>query len=249
MQITDRLYWVGILNPGLRYFDFIPTRFGTTYNSYLIAADQPALIDGVFRKYTELYLGKIGNYLSPDRLAYYVINHTEPDHASGVAAVLDAAPQITVVGTDTAIEFLKHILNRDFRSHAVADNEVLDLGDHHLKFLRVPFWHWPDTMFTYSVEDRALFTCDGFGAHFCDERVFDDKVDDFSSEFYDYYNHIMRAFAPRIIAGLDRIAGLPIEIIAPSHGPVLRTNPQRYIQSYRNWATPATEERKRIAIF
>ncbi len=249
MLIKDRLHWVGILNPGLRYFDFIPTANGTTYNSYLITAQKPTLVDGVFRKYSELYLDRISSVVPLDKLVYYVINHTEHDHSSAVGAVLDAAPQITVVGTGPAIEFLKCILNRDFRSQAVEDNDRLDLGDRHLRFLRVPFWHWPDTMFTWLEEDRVLFTCDGFGAHFCDERMFDNKVDDFSHEFSEYYNHIMRAFAPKILDGLDRIKDLDIDVICPSHGPILCTHPQRYVALYRKWATPAEKPRKLVTVF
>jgi len=249
MLVTDRLHWVGILNPGLRYFDFIPTANGTTYNSYLLAAQKPVLVDGVFRSFTELHLEKVRAVLPLDRLAYYVINHTEPDHASGVGAVLDAAPQVTVVGTATALEFLKQILNRDFRTLPVEDNDRLDLGDRHLQFIKAPFWHWPDTMFTYFEEDKVLFTCDGFGSHFCDERMFDDKVADFSAEFAGYYNHILRAFAPRVLEGVRRIRELPLEVIAPSHGPILRTNPRRYVALYEQWATPASKPRKQVAIF
>jgi len=249
MLIKDKLHWVGILNPGLRYFDFIPTEHGTTYNSYLIAAQKPALVDGVFHKYTELHLEKIRAILPPAKLAYCVINHTEPDHASGVGAVLDAAPDITVVGTATALDFLKQILNRSFREQVVEDNDRLDLGDRHLRFFKVPFWHWPDTMFSYLEEDRALFSCDGFGSHFCDERLFDDKVDDFTGEFLGYYNHILRAFAPKILEGVNRLRELPLEIIAPSHGPILRTSVRRYVALYEKLVTPIARPRKQVAVF
>ena len=249
MRIKESLYWVGVLNPSLRCFDFIPTRFGTTYNSYLITAERPALVDGVLRKFSDLHLRKIRDIIPTEKLEYLVVNHTEPDHSSGVGAILDAAPQITVVGTATAIDFLKQILNRDFRSRAVDDGETLDLGNRHTRFIRAPFWHWPDTMFTYLVEDRVLLPCDGFGSHFCDERMFDDQVGKFEEEFYDYYNHIMRAFAPKIIDGLNCLKGLPIDVIGPSHGPILRTNPQSYIERYRQWATPVEDPRRRVVVF
>jgi NADH oxidase (H2O-forming) len=249
LRVRDNLYWVGILNPGLRCFDFIPTRFGTTYNSYLITGPKPTLVDGAFGKYSRLYLDKIAAIMPPEKLSYLVINHTEHDHSSAIGAVLDAAPGITVVGTQTAIDFLKLILNRDFRSQAVEDNDRLDLGERHLRFFRVPFWHWPDTMFSYIEEDKVLFSCDGFGAHFCDERMFDDQVDDFANEFHEYYNHIMRAFAPKIRDGLACIRDLPIEVIAPSHGPILRTDPKRYIRQYEQWAMPMTGARKRVVVF
>ena len=86
------------------------------------------------------------------------MNHTEPDHAGAVEKIIDANPQITVVSTGTANQFLKHIVNRDFNSLIVKDNDHLSLGDKTLEFMVLPNLHWPDTMYTYCPELKALFT-------------------------------------------------------------------------------------------
>jgi len=247
-KIKDGLYWVGALNPNLRVFDIIMyTPHGTSYNSYFIKAEKTVLIDTVYRKFTQSLVDRVGSLTEPQDIDYIVANHTEMDHSTALANLLKLAPQATVVSTAAGAKFLKNILNADFKSMIVKDNDTIDLGNKQLKFITVPFWHWPDTMFTYLVEDKTLFTCDGFGSHFCDERLFDDKVDDFSEDFKLYYDVIMRPFRRKIAEGLKKIEDLEIEIIAPSHGPVLRTNPSKYIKLYEEWSHP--KEERTVLVF
>ncbi|MDI8751971.1 fimbria/pilus outer membrane usher protein, partial [Salmonella enterica subsp. enterica serovar Montevideo] len=40
-----------------------------------------------------------------------------------------------------------------------------------------PMLHWPDSMMTYMTGDAVLFSNDAFGQHYCDERLFNDEVD------------------------------------------------------------------------
>ena len=118
------------------------------------------------------------------------------------------------------------------------DGDTLDLGDKTLEFISAPFLHWPDTMFTYSVEDGVLFPCDSFGCHYADERMFDDLVDDFEYAYRYYFDMIMRPFKEHVIKATDKLPGKTINVICPSHGPVLRTNPSQYIDKYRAWSMP-----------
>jgi flavorubredoxin len=83
------------------------------------------------------------------------MNHTEPDHAGSIEKLIDMNPEIKIVATPTAINFLKEIVNHDFYSIAVKENDTLSLGDRTLKFMILPNLHWPDTMYTYDVEDKA----------------------------------------------------------------------------------------------
>lgn len=124
------------------------------------------------------------------------------------------------------------------------------MGNKQLKFVHAPFWHWPDTMFSYLEEDRVLFPCDGFATHFCDERLFDDRVDDFTEDFQHYYEHIMGPYRKKILEAIEKIRNLDIQLIAPSHGPILRTNPGKYIKAYEDWSTSRKDpNKKQIVIF
>ncbi|MGQ3685588.1 MAG: FprA family A-type flavoprotein [Candidatus Loosdrechtia sp.] len=251
LEIKKNIHWVGVLSATLRVFDVIfPTRFGTTYNSYLIKADKPTLIDSVHQKFTKEHIEKLKSLIDLEDIQYIVVNHTEMDHSGALADLLKETPNAKILSTRTAAYLLKNILHKDFKGKLVEDGETISLGNKQLKFIHAPFWHWPDTMFTYLEEDRILFPCDGFATHFCDERLFDDRVDDFMSDFQHYYEHIMGPYRKKILEAIEKIKNLDIQVIAPSHGPILRTDPWKYMKAYEDWSTPRKDPGiKQIVIF
>jgi flavorubredoxin len=121
----------------------------------------------------------------------------------------------------------------------VVTDDCVSLGDRTLRFLHTPFLHWPDTQCTYLEEEQVLFSGDVFGCHFCDARLFNDKVGDFRFSFDYYYAHIMRPFKQHVLNALELIEPLPLKIIAPTHGPILRDRPARYVKHYRELSTSA----------
>lgn len=249
LEIKKDIHWVGVLNATLRAFDVVfETRFGSTYNSYLIQADKPTLVDCVHEKFTQEYIDKLRSLISLKDIYYIVINHTEMDHTGALSRLLKETPNAQILSTKTAAFFLKSIIHMDFKGKIVEDGECVNLGNKQLKFIHAPYWHWPDTMFTYLEEDHALFPCDGFATHFCDERMFDDRVDDFSKDFQHYYEHIMGPYRKKILEAIEKIKDLDIQLIAPSHGPILRTNPRKYINAYRDWSTPRKAPNKKLVL-
>lgn len=251
LEVKKGIHWVGVLNAPLRVFDVVfETRFGTTYNSYLILAEKPTLIDCVHEKFTTEYLDKLRSLIDLKDICYIVVNHTEMDHSGALGHLLKEATNAQILSTKTASLFLKNILHRDFKEKIVEDGEVVSLGNKKLKFIHAPYWHWPDTMFTYLEEDRILFPCDGFAAHFCDERLFDDRVDNFVEDFRHYYEHIMGPYRKKVLEAIEKLKNLDIQLIAPSHGPILRTDPRKYINAYKDWSTPKKDTgKKQILIY
>jgi flavorubredoxin len=158
------------------------------------------------------------------------MDHTEPDHSGNLTYLLDKAPNATVVGSRSAINFLKHMIDKEFKSLIVKDGDTLSLGNKTLKFISAPFLHWPDTIYTYLVEDKILFTCDSFGCHYCDERMFDDLVGDFDDAFKYYFDVILKPFSNYMLEAIDKIKDLDIDIIAPGHGPILRSDWKKYVE-------------------
>ncbi len=234
IKIIDGVHYVGIFDHALRVFDVIMvTEHGTTYNSYLITGEKNVVIDAVKEGFADDFLENISEVIDPKDIDYIVVNHTEPDHSSGLKKLLKAAPNAVVYASKPACAFLKNILNEEFPHHAVEDGETLDLGGKTLRFIKAPYLHWPDTIFTYLEEDNILFTCDAFGAHHCDDRLFNDLIGDFSYDFRYYFDHIMRPFKEHVVSACDKIADIDISILCPSHGPVLRSEPQKYIDEYR----------------
>ena len=255
-KITEDLFWVGALDPNLKIFDIImETKFGTSYNSYLIRGSEGiALFETVKEKFFDEHLEKIRSVINLEDINYVVVNHTEPDHAGSVEKILEYAPNATVVGSNLAIKYLTEIINKPFKNKVVKDGETLSLGNKTLKFISAPQLHWPDTMYTYVIEDETLITCDSFGAHYCDERVLksaieDSKEDDYIEAYNYYFRMIMGPFKPFVLKALDKIKDLDLKFICPGHGLVLdNNNIEKYMNLYKEWCQSVKRKKQSIVI-
>ena len=178
LKLRENFYWAGILDDTLRVFDIIMyTEFGTTYNSYLYkAGDKVILFETVKEKFFDDYLKELEKLVDVTKIDYLVVNHTEPDHAGSVQRLLELNPGLKVIATPTAISFLQNIVNGDFCSIAVKDEQEMKIGSITLRFLHVPNLHWPDTMYTYIEEEQALVTCDSFGSHYSFDEILVSRV-------------------------------------------------------------------------
>jgi flavorubredoxin len=253
VKIADGVHWVGVLDTQLRVFDIImKADHGTTYNAYLVSGgDKIAVIDTVKAPFYGEYIDNIRTLVDPKDIAYVVVNHTEPDHSGSLARMLEDAPNARVVCDRQCKNFVKNILNRDVDPILVQDGDALDLGKGvELSFVHAPFLHWPDTMFTYLKSEKALFPCDFLGAHYCDDRLFDDLMDDYHYAFEYYYMVIFRPFKKYVLEAIEKIKGLDIEFICPSHGPVLRSDPWSCVEKYREWSSvPGPSDEKSLLVF
>lgn len=253
MKVSKDVHWVGVLDPDLEMFDVIvPTEWGTTYNSYLIKAEKPALVDTVKANFDQEFFAKLTAEIDLSELQYLIVNHTEPDHAGCIGQLLEKAPHITVYASRPAIQFLKEQVNREFKYQIVQDNDTLSLGNKTLRFVMAPFLHWPDTMFTYLEEEKLLFTCDGFGCHYCDKeqgRMFESEVEDFTPAISHYYEFIMSPFKPKVLEAVQKVQELQIDAICTGHGPILDKDPWRVVSLYQRWSEDqANHAIKRVAL-
>jgi len=241
VTLAPDVYCVGVNDPGLTVFDIvIPTEHGTTYNSYLVKGrEKTALIDCVKRPFVGEFFRRIEGILPLEKIDYVVINHSEPDHAGGIVDLLERHPNVQVYLSRPAKSFIDNLVNGEYKFHLVNDNEELPLGGKTLRFINAPFLHWPDTIFTYLVEDKILFPCDFLGSHYASPHTFNDELDQpekARKAFEFYYSTIMRPYKEPILKACERLKDLPISIIAPSHGPVLRKNPLEYVAWYKERA-------------
>jgi NADH oxidase (H2O-forming) len=253
LQLTNDLWWIGSLDPDLRGFDIImTTEFGTTYNSYVLkGSEKTAIIETAKLKTYDQYIAKLNEVVDVQDIDYIIMNHTEPDHAGSIAKLIQQNPKIIVVATQTALNFLKDIVNAEFNKLAVKENDTLSLGNKTLRFMILPNLHWPDTMYTYVEEDGVLFTCDSFGAHYCDERVLLSKIPDktdYHSALKYYFDKILGPFPKFMLKALDRIQHLHINMIATGHGPVIDVGIPELQKEYRIWATHINPNRKKTVI-
>lgn len=241
VKLKKNIWYVGVQNPGLRVFDIImATKYGTSYNSYLIKGEQYALVEAAHSDYTEEFIENIEEIVPVSQISYIILNHTEPDHSGNLVKLLEMNPNLQVIGTTAAIRNLKAITNADFTSRTVKDGEQLDLGDGMvLEFIIAPNLHWPDSMFTYCAKEKVLFSCDVFGAHYCEPMVLDKHIkypEAFVGEQKNYYDCIFGPFKSFVLSGLKKLEGRDIEMVCNSHGPVLEEQVQATIERYKEWS-------------
>lgn len=254
IQILKNLYYIGVSDPDIRVFDIImKTSNGTTYNSYLLKTDEGVVIfDTVKAEFEKEFFDAIESVAKYEDISYIIMHHLEPDHSGALAKLCKRALRAKVLISPMAEPMLKAIVgSENIRFEKVWTNKELKLGGKTIQFLSTPNLHWPETMSSYIVEDRVLFSGDVFGSHYFDSRVFNDLVGDFSYAFQYYYEHIMRPFKSDVIAALKLYEKLAIDMILPLHGPLLRKNPKSYLKLYETWSqkTKRFDEKEVVSIF
>lgn len=252
IEIKPDLFWIGSEDPELRTFDdLFPTEHGTTYNAFLLKGGaKTAIIDTVKAKRTDEFMDKVKSLTSLERVDYIIVNHAEPDHSGSLGYLLEQCPDATVVSTQAAKNFLANLLHKPFKSMVIKDGDTLDLGGRTLRFIIAPFLHWPDTMFTRLEEENILFTCDAFGAHYCAPgRIFNDENEDITSARQFYFDCIFRPFKDKVLAAVEKIRHDVIDMICPSHGPIIRQDPWKVIQQFETWSKPTSFAKKVVILY
>lgn len=237
IAITADVKWVGVLDYDIKTFDIVMhTEYGTTYNSYFINAEKKTIIEVAKEKFFDIYLEKLRSVTNPEDIKYIILDHTEPDHSGSLKLLLSLAPSAIVVGSGNAIRYLEDIVNIPFKSLVVKDGDTLDLGNKTLKFISAPNLHWPDSIFTHLVEDKILFTCDSFGAHYCSPELYSDFSERYSESFRYYFDIIMKPFSRFMLKAIEKIRPLEVDFICPGHGPIHHKYLNRAIELSENWA-------------
>ncbi|NOY11274.1 MAG: FprA family A-type flavoprotein [Archaeoglobi archaeon] len=251
-EIKPGVYWVGAVDWNVRNFHGYTTKYGTTYNAYLIKSEKTVLVDTVKAGFEDELFGKL-DALNVDRLDYLVVNHIEMDHAGSVRAVLERYPEVKIVTNVRGKNGLKEAYGIEHETIVVKTGDRLDVGKT-LTFIETPMVHWPDSMATYVVEDKVLIPNDAFGEHFASHKRFDDEFSDeemgvIFRENAKYYANIVLLYSKQVRKVLDDIQslGIEIDVIAPSHGIIWRKRIPEIVKKYREWSEGVAEERIVIA--
>jgi len=246
LQVSEDVNWIGVLDHDIITFDIVmETKYGTTYNSYFIDAEKKAVIETVKEKYWPAFKEKLLSLGDPSEIEYIICNHTEPDHSGSLKYLLDLAPNATVVGSGQALTYLGEMMDQSFKSMNVRDGDIIYLGNKKLRIIGAPNLHWPDTIYTYLEEEGLLFTCDSFGAHYADERMFDDLIGDYSDAFDYYFDVILKPFSKFMLKAIEKIKTLPVDMICPGHGPILRSGWKEKIDRSLKLANNYMEETRK----
>ncbi|MFN6133234.1 MAG: flavin reductase [Synechococcaceae cyanobacterium] len=220
-------------------------RNGTTYNAFLVRGERTALIDTSHLKFADTWLPLLQSQIDPRAIDVLIVSHTEPDHSGLIGHLIDLNPDIEIVASKVAIQFLENQVHRPFRSRAVKSGDTLDLGTnpesgvpHRFEFLSAPNLHWPDTIFSFDHGSGILYTCDAFGLHYCSDQLFDVDPGAIAPDFRFYYDCLMGPNARSVLQALKRMEALPeITMIAVGHGPLLREHLSLWVDDYREWSS------------
>ena len=246
--LAKDIFWVGAVDWNLRDFHGYITSRGSTYNAYLILDEKVALIDTVKQAFSSDLVAHISEIIDLEKIDYIIVNHVEMDHSSGLPAIAKLAKNATIISSERGKDALIEHYGSEFSGvKTVKSGEELKLGARTLKFLEAPMLHWPDSMFTYVVEDKILMPNDAFGQHLATSERFDDEVDEhvLMEEATKYYANILMPLAPLITRKIQEVVqmGIPIAMIAPSHGIIWRSNPSKIVNAYLDWSAGKSQNK------
>lgn len=241
MVITNDIKYVGVNDHDVDLFEGqYVVENGMAYNSYVIMDNKIAVMDTVDARFTHQWLDNIENVLAGRKPDYLIIQHMEPDHSANIANFMSMYPNATIVSSQKAFVMMEQFFGDCFadRQIVVAEGDTLSTGRHNFAFVAAPMVHWPEVIVTYDATDKVLFSADGFGKFGAL-----DVEEEWDCEARRYYIGIVGKYGAQVQALLKKAAGLDIQIICPTHGPVLKDNLGHYIKLYDLWSsyTPESE--------
>ncbi|MBC7131075.1 MBL fold metallo-hydrolase, partial [Candidatus Bathyarchaeota archaeon] len=240
VELAENIFWVGVIDWDIRDFHGYLTRRGTTYNAYIIKDEKTALIDTVKHNFSSELLRNIQEVVVPEEIDYIIVNHLEKDHSSALPYIAEKAKNAKIIASKRGKESIPKYYPEISNVEAVKTGDQIKLGKRTLSFIEAPMLHWPDSMFTYIVEDAILMPNDAFGQHLATSERFDDEVDEavLMEEAAKYFANILMPLSPLIIRKIQEVVnmGIPIKMIAPSHGIIWRSNPMKIVNAYMAWS-------------
>ncbi len=248
VEISEKIYDVGVIDWNIRDFHGYSTELGTSYNAFLIMDEKVVLIDSVKKDFSDELLRNISRIVDPGKIDMVVSNHTEMDHSGGLPRVMHRIGEgkpvyCSAMGLKNLQKHFAHNLNYQ----PVKNGETLSIGKRTLTFLETKMLHWPDSMFTYLNEDKILFSSDAFGQHYAGCEAFDDQVDEHLIMLHakKYFANILLLYAPLILKLVEKVVdmGLEIKMICPDHGILWRKNPNKIIEAYVRWSKQEPEKK------
>ena len=245
MKITDDILYVGVNDHDIDLFEGqFEVPLGMAYNSYVVKGEKIAVMDTVDARFGDEWLKNVA--AATDKVDYLVVHHMEPDHSALIAWAMQTYPELTLVASAKAIQMLGQFFGAEAfegRTLAVKEGDTLPLGAHTLTFYAAPMVHWPEVMVSFEQSEKVLFSADAFGKFGALSKCgfFSEEDDDWACEARRYYFNICGKFGTPVQTLLKKVSTLPVKIIAPLHGPILRENLEEYLNLYNIWSSYGVE--------
>ncbi|MCU0573230.1 MAG: flavodoxin domain-containing protein [Syntrophobacteraceae bacterium] len=253
VEIKKDIHWVGAVDWDIRDFHGYSTPKGTTYNAFLIMDEKIALVDTVKKPFLDDLVRNIQKLTSLKKIDYIIVNHVEMDHSGSLPVLIDMIqPEKVICSSMGKKALIEHFHRPDWPYEVVETGQTISLGKKSVQFIEVRMLHWPDSMVTYVPEDQLLLSSDGFGQHWATCERFDDQVDinELLPHAAKYYANILLLYSPlvqKLLANVQKL-GLKIDMIAPDHGLIWRSHPDKILGAYDQWSKQVAKN-KAVVIY
>lgn len=249
-EFTQNVFYVGVNDQTTYQFENLwPLPYGVTYNSYLVkGSTKNALIESVEISQCMKLIERLRSIDPEIRIDYLVINHMEPDHSGSVSVLKHYFPEMQIVGNLQTMGMLKGYYNISTDTLVVKEGDTLDLGNLTLRFHMTPMLHWPETMMTYLVENKVLFSGDAFGCFgainggIVDSEIGNDSMLTYKLEMFRYYANIVAKYGSFVQKALSKLSGIPIDYVCSTHGPIWHERINDVIETYNRLSKNISEE-------
>lgn len=245
-EFVDNIHYVGVNDRTKTLFESLwPLPYGVSYNAYLIDDEKTALIDTVDIAYTDRLIENVQNILGGRTLDYLVIHHMEPDHSAAIGILRSIYPDMILVGNAKTLDMVKGYYGIDCRTLTVKDGETLSFGKLELTFALTPMVHWPETMMSYCPQRQLLFAGDAFGCFGALDGGITDReleLEKYWNEMYRYYSNIVGKYGAPVQAALKKLAGIPVQTICSTHGPIWQEQVEKVIGLYNTMSLYQAEK-------
>ncbi len=239
-EITNGIHYVGVNDRHKHIFEGLwPLPYGVSYNSYIIADEKIALVDTVEADFFTQYLDNIRSVIGDRPIDYIIVNHMEPDHSGSLTLIKKYYPNAKIVGNKKTFGMMQGFYrvgnDADGDTLEVKNGDTLQLGSHTLAFTLVPMVHWPETMVTLDTTANVLFSGDAFGCFGALNGAYIDaemNCDIYWDEMLRYYSNIVGKYGTPVQQALKKLAGVQIDYICSTHGPVWHEHIGRVVGMY-----------------
>ncbi|MCR4784735.1 MAG: FprA family A-type flavoprotein [bacterium] len=257
IKVTDKIFWIGANDRRLKLFEnHFPLQFGVSYNSYFIDDCETAVLDTADGAVLSQYFENLEAALAGRPLNYLIVQHMEPDHCAGIAALVARHPEVKIVLNGKTVAFLKQFFPEaekwNDRFIVVTNGQNFSVGNTNLTFVFAPMVHWPEVMVTYDSTHKVLFSADAFGSFGAiNGNIFNDHTNMRAnlSEYRRYYTNIVGKYGMQTAKLLRTAADLEIKAICPLHGLILREDFAYIIEKYTRWASYTPEDKAVMIAF
>lgn len=238
VELAPGVYWVGALDYDIPAASGYP---GTSYNAYLIIDDKITLVDGVKQSHHKELLENISALVDPKDIDYFIVNHVEPDHSSSMREIVEAIePEVIYCSKMGKSAIIGHFHDESWPFEVVKTDTEISLGKRTVRFIETRMLHWPDSMFSFLIEDGILFSNDAFGQHLATTERFDDelgvdKAIDGAEFFYCTNLALLSPLITKLMKTMQE-RNLTIKVIAPDHGVMWRSHIPEIFEAYRKWS-------------